>query len=84
MPESQEKIETSIAALWKEVDSTDWRKRYRGIIPIIAKERGMDRQNVWRALRVTRTIEIGVRALQLKRERDKEIKRALKSINIPV
>jgi hypothetical protein len=71
-----------LSDLWAEIDSTDWRKTYRGIIKQIAEERGMLRQNVWRSLRRTRNLEIGIRAIQLKRQRERKIAIALRTIKI--
>ena len=80
MINSQEKNATRMAELWAEVDATDWRKTFRGIIQQIADERGMLRQNVWRSLRRTRNLEIGVRAIQLKRSRERQIAKVLSKL----
>ncbi len=71
-----------IDALWSEIDATDWRRAYRGVFTKIGQERGMSRGNVWRALFRTRTVEIGIRAIELKRAKDRQIAKAIKKLGI--
>lgn len=69
---------TDFQELWSEIDGTDWKREYRGIITRIADERGTSRQSIWNALFRNRSIEIGVIAIRLKRERQRLVAEAMR------
>jgi len=66
--------------LWAEIDSTDFRREFRGVISHAGQNLNMNRHNVWRALFRTRSLRVGLVVIQLKREIERQRSLALKKL----
>lgn len=66
-----------VAALWREIDATNWRKApYVGMQSEVAQQLNITRQAVGNGIR-RRNIEVGIALIKLKREFEREINAAV-------